>query len=284
MVRAAGPELGSRGLQVRGFVDGGLEADHSPAGRGCLQYPAPSQAPQGLGPAGAALPLSLPGSRLPRAPPPPPSAEGAVSAPRPAPRGSGRGAGPAAEAGKGPSAHCRPPPRGIGTQFTFLNRDDKNWEVRSHYCTPAWATEQDSVSKKKKASFPTWTQQNGSRKKGGEKKKGCSAINEVVTREYTINIHKRIHGVGFKKRAPRALKEIRKFAMKEMETLDVLIDTRLNKAVWAKGIRNVPYRIRVRLSRKRNEDEDSPNKLYTLVTYVPVTTFKNLQTVNVDEN
>ena len=121
-------------------------------------------------------------------------------------------------------------------------------------------------------------------KKGAEKKKGRSANNEVVTREYTINIHKRIHGVGFKKRAPRALKEIRKFAMKEMGTPDVRIDTRLNKAVWAKGIRNVPYRIRVRLSRKRNEDEDSPNKLYTLVTYVPVTTFKNLQTVNVDEN
>ncbi|XP_072653224.1 large ribosomal subunit protein eL31-like [Canis lupus baileyi] len=112
-------------------------------------------------------------------------------------------------------------------------------------------------------------------KKGGEKK-GRSAINEVVTREYTINIHKRIHGVGFKKPAPRALKEIWKFAMKEMGTPDVCTDTRLNKAVWAKGIRNVPYRISVRLSRKRNEDEDSPNKLYMLVTYVPVTTFKNL--------
>ncbi|KAH0514456.1 60S ribosomal protein L31 [Microtus ochrogaster] len=96
-------------------------------------------------------------------------------------------------------------------------------------------------------------------KKGGEKKKGRSAINEGTQR-------------------------IRKFAMKEMGTPDVQIDTRLNKAVWAKGIKNVPYRIRVRLSRKRNEDEDSPNKLYTLVTYVPVTTFKNLQTVNVDEN
>lgn len=44
---------------------------------------------------------------------------------------------------------------------------------------------------------------------------------------------------GFKKRAPRALKEIRKFAMKEMGTPDVRIDTRLNKAVWAKGIRYV---------------------------------------------
>ncbi|KAM5180651.1 neuronal PAS domain-containing protein 2-like [Mantella aurantiaca] len=128
------------------------------------------------------------------------------------------------------------------------------------------------------------TQKMAPAKKGGEKKKGRSAINEVVTREYTINIHKRIHGIGFKKRAPRALKEIRRFAMKEMRTPDVRIDTRLNKAVWAKGIRNVPYRIRVRLSRKRNEDEDSPNKLYTLVTYVPVTTYKGLQTVNVDEN
>ncbi|XP_013969902.1 60S ribosomal protein L31-like [Canis lupus familiaris] len=87
-----------------------------------------------------------------------------------------------------------------------------------------------------------------------------------------------------RKERRRALKDIRKFAMKELGTPDVRIDTRLNKAVWAKGIRNVPYRIRVRLSRKRNEDEDSPNKLYTLVTYVPVTTLKNLQTVNVDEN
>uniref|UniRef100_A0A2R8ZTB6 Large ribosomal subunit protein eL31 n=1 Tax=Pan paniscus TaxID=9597 RepID=A0A2R8ZTB6_PANPA len=71
-------------------------------------------------------------------------------------------------------------------------------------------------------------------KKGGEKKK-----------EYTINIHKCIHGVGFKKRAPQALKEIQKFSMKEMGTPDMHIDTRLNKAVWAKGIRNVPYCIRV---------------------------------------
>ncbi|EAW86156.1 hCG1642535, isoform CRA_a, partial [Homo sapiens] len=51
-------------------------------------------------------------------------------------------------------------------------------------------------------------------KKGG-KKKGCSAISKVVAQEYTINIQKCIHGVGFKK--------------------------------------------------KRDEDEDSPNKFYTLI-------------------
>jgi large subunit ribosomal protein L31e len=68
--------------------------------------------------------------------------------------------------------------------------------------------------------------------------------------------------------------------MKEMGTSDVCINTRLNQVVWAKEIRNIPYRICVLLSRKCNEDEDSPNKLYTL--FVPITTFKNLQTVNVE--
>lgn len=114
-------------------------------------------------------------------------------------------------------------------------------------------------------------------------KKGKSALNEVITREYTVHLHKRLHGIGFKKKAPRAIKEIKKFAEKQMGTPDVRIDTRLNKYLWSKGIRNVPYRVRVRLARRRNEDEDSPNKLYTLVTHVPVATFKGLQTENVDE-
>lgn len=73
-------------------------------------------------------------------------------------------------------------------------------------------------------------------KNKGEKK-GKSAINEVITREYTVNLHKRLHGIGFKKRAPRAIKEIRKFAELQMGTPDVRIDTRLNKQLWSKGIR-----------------------------------------------
>lgn len=46
--------------------------------------------------------------------------------------------------------------------------------------------------------------------------------------------------------------------------------------------RSVPVRIRVRLARRRNDDEDSTDKLFTLVTYVPVPTFKGLQTENVE--
>lgn len=98
-------------------------------------------------------------------------------------------------------------------------------------------------------------------KKGGEKK-GCSAISEVVSRENTSSIHKCTHGVGFKTHAPQALREIWKFAVKKMGTPDIGIDTRLNKALWAKGIRNVPYRNWVWLSRKCNEEDDSPDKLY----------------------
>merc|ERR1712044_129439 len=114
----------------------------------------------------------------------------------------------------------------------------------------------------------------------GSKKK--STINEVVTREYTVNVHKRIHGIGFKKRAPRAIKEIRKFAEKMMGTPDVRIDIRLNKHIWSQGIRHVPRRLRVRLARKRNEDEDSTHRLYTLVTHIPCDNFKEKQTLNVE--
>jgi large subunit ribosomal protein L31e len=80
---------------------------------------------------------------------------------------------------------------------------------------------------------------------------------EVVTREYTINLHKRIHGIKFKGRAPRAVTEIRKFAQQVMGTKDVRLDVKLNKAVWSKGIKNVPFRVRIVISRRRNDDEDA---------------------------
>merc|ERR1719474_712213 len=98
-------------------------------------------------------------------------------------------------------------------------------------------------------------------------KKGKSTINEVVTREYTINLHKRIFGIGSKRRAPRAIKAVREFAVKQMAT---------------QGVKGVPCRVRVRLARKRNEDEDSVHKLYTYITHVPIASFKGVHTTNVD--
>ena len=87
-------------------------------------------------------------------------------------------------------------------------------------------------------------------------------------REYTIHLHKRVHDVQFKKRAPTGVKEVIKFAQKAMGTKDVRLDPKLNQEIWKMGIKDVPRRLRVRLERKRNDDESAKEKLYTYA--VPV--------------
>jgi len=119
------------------------------------------------------------------------------------------------------------------------------------------------------------------KKTGGKPQR--SAIQDVVAREYTIHMHKRIHGVSFKKRAPRAIKEIKSFATQAMGTTDVRLDPQLNKKVWEQGIKGVPYRIRVRISRKRNDEEGAKEKLYSYVQAVNVKNPRGLPTVVVEE-
>ena len=41
---------------------------------------------------------------------------------------------------------------------------------------------------------------------------------QPACRDYTLNLHKRLQGIQFKKRAPRAIRNIRRFATKEMHT------------------------------------------------------------------
>ena len=68
-----------------------------------------------------------------------------------------------------------------------------------------------------------------------------------------------------------------------MGTSDVRLDPELNKFVWKNGVKSVEHRIRVQLARKRNDDEDSKEKLYTYVTPVAVSSFKGLQTQVIDQ-
>ncbi|KAI4717415.1 hypothetical protein E4T48_06412 [Aureobasidium sp. EXF-10727] len=159
-------------------------------------------------------------------------------------------------------------------------------------------------------------------------KAGRSAIADVVAREYTIHLHKRVHGVSFKKRAPRAIKEIKAFAENAMVssdpfcpiqcvfracagsskhnaqaqntcdtllqpqpltaslhqgTRDVRLDPQLNKKVWECGVKGVPFRLRVRISRKRNDEEGAKEKLYSYVQAVNVKDPKGLQTTVVED-
>ena len=109
-----------------------------------------------------------------------------------------------------------------------------------------------------------------------------SASDATIVREATINLHKRLHGVTFKKRAPRAVREIKAFAAALMKTSDVRVTETLNKYVWSKGVRNVPFRVRVTLSRKRSEDEDDKERMYTVVELKDVSSFKGLTTQKAD--
>ena len=90
-----------------------------------------------------------------------------------------------------------------------------------------------------------------------------------VARDYTIHLHKVVHGIQFKKRAPRAIREIVRFAQKEMGTQDVRVDPGLNRFIWSNGIRSLPRRVRVRFNRKKNDDEEAKEKFYTLAQHIP---------------
>mmetsp|Transcript_24113 Transcript_24113/g.44262 ORF Transcript_24113/g.44262 Transcript_24113/m.44262 type:complete len:120 (+) Transcript_24113:107-466(+) len=111
-----------------------------------------------------------------------------------------------------------------------------------------------------------------------KKEKTGPKSKEPRTLDQTIHMHKYTWKVGFLKRAPKAILTIRRAAAKTMGTKDVRIDTKLNKFIWSRGVRNVPYRVRIRMSRKRNDDEEAKEKMFTLVQHIPVESFKNLQT------
>jgi len=66
-------------------------------------------------------------------------------------------------------------------------------------------------------------------------------------------------------------------------THDVRLDPQLNKKVWESGIKGVPFRLRVRISRKRNDAEDAKEKLYSYVQAVNVKNPKGLHTAVVED-
>lgn len=66
-------------------------------------------------------------------------------------------------------------------------------------------------------------------------------------------------------------------------TKDVRLDPQLNKKVWESGIKGVPFRLRVRISRKRNDEEGAKEKLYSYVQAVNVKDPKGLQTTIVED-
>ncbi len=93
---------------------------------------------------------------------------------------------------------------------------------------------------------------------------------EKIGREYTIPLRKKYqHSVRYKK-TPKAIKTIKEFLVRHMKIYDkdlkkIKLDRYLNEAVWAKGIKKPPIKIKVKAIKEgeivRVELVDIPEKL-----------------------
>ena len=118
------------------------------------------------------------------------------------------------------------------------------------------------------------------KEKVADKKKPKKDNNKEMTRDFTLNLHKRLFKIQFKKRGKRAMNEILRFARKQMAVKDVRVDSELNHYIWKNGIRDVPNKVRVRIAKKKNQDEDAKEPFFCLVQHVDVEAFSGLRTEN----
>eukprot|EP00768_Dysnectes_brevis_P003039 gnl/Dysnectes_brevis/219_a249_10069.p1 GENE.gnl/Dysnectes_brevis/219_a249_10069~~gnl/Dysnectes_brevis/219_a249_10069.p1 ORF type:complete len:108 (+),score=38.02 gnl/Dysnectes_brevis/219_a249_10069:66-389(+) len=96
-----------------------------------------------------------------------------------------------------------------------------------------------------------------------------------VSIEHTVKLAKDTRGIAFKKRAPRAIKAIKKAAFRLTRVDDVRVDPSVNEYVWSKGIRQVPRKIRVNFDVYTPEEGDK----FVVVTHIPKKDFKGLTTI-----
>mmetsp|Transcript_849 Transcript_849/g.977 ORF Transcript_849/g.977 Transcript_849/m.977 type:complete len:127 (+) Transcript_849:45-425(+) len=118
----------------------------------------------------------------------------------------------------------------------------------------------------------------GKRQGRGRRK---TPYNQPLTKDYTYPLWKMIKGCKLEKRAPKAIKNIKDFAYKQMGTSDVRVANGLNRAIWARGIRKPPRKIRLRLQRLPNDDEDAKREMYVMCSLVHVDTFSGLKSPEV---
>lgn len=94
-------------------------------------------------------------------------------------------------------------------------------------------------------------------------------MSQEAERVYTINLGK-VWLSPNNQRSKRAINMIKEFATRHMKTEQIKIDNELSEAVWKRGIRNPPRKIRVKMAKT---DEG----------YVLVTTYEEEKAKEVDE-
>lgn len=88
-----------------------------------------------------------------------------------------------------------------------------------------------------------------------------------------------------KTRAARAMREIKKMVRARMDTTDVNLSPNLNKFIWSRGIKAVPPKVRLVITRKLKETDKKRDKgkCYCTVDCILETNFNKLRTKRVSE-
>ena len=76
----------------------------------------------------------------------------------------------------------------------------------------------------------------------------------VEERVYTVPLWIKLRRTRGLTRAKKAAKFLREFVAKHMKNPNVKISTKVNEQIWARGIRNPPRRITVRVVRTKEEE------------------------------
>jgi len=75
-------------------------------------------------------------------------------------------------------------------------------------------------------------------------------------RIYVIPLN-RVKRESRRKRAPKAIKEIRSFMERHLKTDSFVIDESINERIWERGIEKIPPRIRVKVTEEEVEEEEA---------------------------
>lgn len=82
----------------------------------------------------------------------------------------------------------------------------------------------------------------------GEEEEEIQIIEERI---YTVPLQKVIYKPKYM-RAEKAIRILRQFITRHMKPEELIIDPKVNEAIWSRGIKNPPRRIKVRVT-KDNE-------------------------------
>ncbi len=79
----------------------------------------------------------------------------------------------------------------------------------------------------------------------GEEEEEVQIVEERI---YTVPLQKVIYKPKYM-RAEKAIRILRQFITRHMKPEEIIIDPKVNEAIWARGIKNPPRRIKIRATK-----------------------------------